>query len=106
MIKLPLFVICAVVLATAMASCGNRDNTAGPNRETVTRTPVIYTIPYVVGLKESDAVTKLRRGGLHAQVIHIRVSRRPAGTVVGQRPRAGVVTKTGVVELRIAAARE
>jgi beta-lactam-binding protein with PASTA domain len=58
----------------------------------------VATVPAVAGLETAAAEASLRRAGL-ASAVEERDSRRPAGTVIGARPRAGSRVERGAAIL-------
>jgi beta-lactam-binding protein with PASTA domain len=60
----------------------------------VSKGPRIVTVPLVEGLKQAAAVSRLRRSGLESRVANV-PSQEPAGTVIGQGPKAGARVPAG-----------
>jgi len=76
----------AFVIVFALTSCGG-----GTRTVTVTTTvpAALSTVPLVTGLRESDAVAKIRTEGLLVSVLRRHNAIVPKGFVYGQVPVAG-----------------
>jgi beta-lactam-binding protein with PASTA domain len=68
--------------------------------DSVADSVAVATVPTVAGLETAEAEAALRRAGL-ASAVERKDSRRPEGTVIGARPRAGSRVERGAAILLI-----
>jgi eukaryotic-like serine/threonine-protein kinase len=84
------------------------DVSAGPASGTTTgettAEPETARVPEVIGLRSSEATAQLRDAGFDVRLVQV-PSQEPAGTVVGQNPRAGSEAERGS-EVRLNVARQ
>ena len=95
----PVWLIIGALLAALAAlilwlAYGRRD--APPPAKRVVVVTAKTTVPHVVGIKVQAARFQLREAKLGAIAV-ARVSKRPAGVVLAQKPAAGVHTKAGTI---------
>jgi PASTA domain len=72
-------------------------STAGPPSSTTSTVFTTVTVPNVIGLSQSNAVTQLQRAGLRTQVRPLPLKSVPPGFVVEQTPIAFSTTSSGAV---------